>query len=116
MFLLVIFFMVATSFHEETRVLEVKLPRAEKPKIITLKEGVLNVTVTSDNRIFLGDDEIQPADLRKAVKERLAKSDVKQVIVRGDIKADYRYIAAVVDAANIAEADGISFAVLYTSI
>lgn len=116
MFLLVIFFMVATSFHEETRVLEITLPRAEKPKIITLKEGVLTITVTGDNRIFIGEDEIQAEDLRKAVTERLDGSEVKQVIVRGDIKAEYRYIAAAVDAANIAEAEGISFAVLYTSL
>ena len=116
MFLLVIFFMVATSFHEETRVLEVTLPRAEKPKVVTVNEDVLNVTVTGDNRIFFGDDEIEPEKVREELRKRLRDSEIKQVIIHGDIKAEYRYIISVVDASNIAEAEGISFAVLYTSL
>ena len=68
-FLLLIFFMVASSFHEETRALEVTLPRAEHPKIITVDEAVLNITVTKENRIFLNDDEVEPTELIEKLKQ-----------------------------------------------
>ena len=116
MFLLVVFFMVATSFHEETRALEVTLPRAENPKIIAVNEDVLNITVTKDNRIFLNDDEIAPEKLKEELNERVKDTGFKNVIIRGDSEASYRSIVGIIDAANAVETEGISFAVLYTSM
>jgi len=116
MFLLVIFFMVASSFHEETRVLEVALPRADNPKVITIDEAVLNVTVTREGRIFLNDDEIEPPNLRRELRERVRETGFRNMIIRGDSDAPYRHIVAVIDAANAVETEGISFAVLYASM
>ena len=116
MFLLVIFFMVASSFHEETRALEVALPRAENPTIITVDEKVLTVTVTKDDRVFMDEQEVEPSKLKEELNKRVKETGFKNVIIRADSDAKYRSIVAVIDAANAVETEGISFAVLYTSL
>lgn len=115
-FLLLIFFMVATSFHEETRVLDIDLPRALNPKVITIDENVLSIMVTKDNRIFLNNDEIEPSNLTDELNTRAKKTGFRNVIIKGDAETSYRNIVAVIDAANAVETKGISFAVLYTTM
>jgi len=112
-FLLLVFFMVATTFHEETRAIDVTLPRAENPKIITMNEKVLSVPTSSDDRFFLNEDEVEPTDLRKALNDRIIETGFKHVLVKGDRDAKYQNIAAVIDALSALEVEGISFAVLY---
>ena len=99
MFLLVIFFMVASSFHEETRALEVALPRADCPRVITLDEGVLNITVTRDQQIFLGEREIEPPRLREELRTLARETGFTRVVVRADADTPYRHVVAVIDAA-----------------
>ena len=115
-FLLLIFFMVATSFHEETRALDVSLPRAENPKIITIDEQVLTITVTKDDRLFLDEVEIEPKALKDELDRFAMETGFRNVIVKGDESAKYRTIAAVLDALTMVETEGISFAVTYTSL
>ena len=112
-FLLLVFFMVATTFHEETRAIDVTLPRAENPKIITLNEKVLSITISRDDRFFLNDEETEPADLKKALNDLVLDTGFKHVLIKGDREAKYQNIAAVIDALSALEVEGISFAVLY---
>lgn len=116
MFLLLIFFMVASSFHEETRALEITLPRAETPKVITIDEQVLHITVTRDARFFLGETEVEPDKLRVELDSRIRESGFRHAIIRADADAPYRHMVAVIDALNAVEVEGISFAVLYTAL
>ena len=114
-FLLLIFFMVATTFHEETRALDVALPRAENPRILTLDERVLSITVSEDKRIFLNEREIEPRSLKAELEQQLLETGYRQVLLKGDQAAPYASIAGVIDALAVLEVDGISFAVTYTT-
>lgn len=115
-FLLLVFFMVATSFHEESRALDVSLPRAENPKVISLDERVLSITISKDDNIFLNEDEIDPTKLKEELNRRILDTGFKHVLIKADAEAKYRNIAAVIDVLTVLEVDGISFAVLYTSL
>ncbi len=112
-FLLLVFFMVATTFHEETRAIDVTLPRAENPKIITMNEKVLSITISSDDRFFLNEREIEPRELRKELNAEVLATGFKHVLIKGDREAKYQNIAAVIDALTALEVEGMSFAVLY---
>ncbi|NQT92801.1 MAG: biopolymer transporter ExbD [Lentisphaerae bacterium] len=115
-FLLLIFFMVASSFHEETRALDVTLPRAENPEVITLDENVLSVTVSKDDRIFLNEREVDPQNLKEELTKEILATGFKNLLIKGDGETKYRNIAAVIDAATTLEVEGVSFAVLYSSM
>lgn len=115
-FLLLVFFMVATSFHEESRALEVSLPHAENPKVISLDELVLSITISKDDHIFLNEDEIEPAKLKEELNRRILETGFKHVLIKADAEAKYRNIVAVIDVLTILQVDGISFAVLYTTL
>ena len=114
-FLLLIFFMVATTFHEETRALDVTLPRAENPRIVTLDENVLSVTISQDKRIFLGEREIEPRQLKDELKAELLDTGYRHVLLKGDQAAPYASVAGVIDALTALEVEGIAFAVTYTA-
>ncbi len=116
MFLLVVFFMVASSFHEETRAIDLALPRAENPRVIVLDDSVLSVTVSRDGRVFVGDDEVAPGQLKHDLGRALTQRDVKNVVIRGDAEARYQSMVSIVDALSTLEVEGVSFAVLYTSL
>ena len=115
-FLLLIFFMVASSFHEESRALDVTLPRAENPKIITLDEQTLSITITKEDQLFLNEQEIEAPKLKAELHDRALKTGFKRVLIKADGEAKYRYLAAVMDALAVLEVEGISFAVMYTAM
>ncbi len=116
MFLLVVFFMVVSSFHEETRAIDVELPRAENPRVIALDDSVLSITVSRDDRIFVGDDEVVPGHLKQDLNRALTQSGIKNVVIRGDVGAKYQNIISIVDALSTLDVEGLAFAVLYTSL
>ncbi|MDP6358055.1 MAG: biopolymer transporter ExbD [Planctomycetota bacterium] len=115
-FLLLVFFMVATSFHEESRALDVTLPRAENPKVISLDERVLSITISKDDHFFLNEDEIEPAKLREELDRKILETGFKHVLIKADAETKYRNIAAVIDVLTVLDVEGVSFAVIYTSL
>ena len=96
-FLLLVFFMVATTFAEEERQLDLTLPAAEsgdEPQ--PLPEEIV-VNVTSDGRLVVAGEELTRDDLRDLL-ERAARRDPElPVTVRGDEVARYGAVAAVLD-------------------
>ncbi len=114
MFLLVIFFMVATSFNDETHAIDIDLPRAVNPRILTLDDRVMTVSISAEGRHFLNDRELEPERLFTALESASAEGRVERVLIKADATADYRYIAELLDVLSIARIDGISFAVQYS--
>ncbi|MCJ8330413.1 MAG: biopolymer transporter ExbD [Lentisphaeria bacterium] len=114
-FILLIFFMITSTFHEETRVLDLTLPRAKNPKIVKM-DKFLTINVTKENLIYIDTDEepVDPAKLQEILKQRIEESEVKNVLINGDEDAKYKTITAIIDALNALEIDGISFAVIYS--
>lgn len=104
-FLLLIFFLVATTFHQAEREIEVALPaaRAAGPISGALRELVINVT--QDGRTIVGGEAMTEAALEQLVRQRVAANPAQKVSVRGDRRTPY---ANVVNVLDICKRAGIS--------
>jgi len=96
-FLLLIFFLVATSFHQEEREMQIALPVAQSggPISVALRELVINVD--GQGRIIVSGREISPEDLRGIVVDALAANPEQKVTVRGDRSVAYEAVVRVLD-------------------
>ena len=106
-FLLLIFFMVSTTFLEEAG-LPLNLP-ASVSRGIKKQENVV-VTITEAGEIFVGDRKSASDDLTAIIQEQLAASEKKEVIIKADKAARYELVYRVMDASRQAGAKGLSVA------
>jgi biopolymer transport protein ExbD len=105
-FLLLIFFLVATTFHQTEREMQIALPETAAAGPISLSLRELVVNVTSDGSVIVGGQTIGLEDLRTIVSEAVSANPDQKVTVRGDRAASYASIAGVLDVckgAGIAE-------------
>ncbi|MCH9033458.1 MAG: biopolymer transporter ExbD [Planctomycetes bacterium] len=103
-FLLLIFFLVATTFREEEREMQVALPFASSSAPIStmLKEFIVNVI--EDGTIIVGGRRIDDAELRTMVRDAVAVNPEQKVTVRGDRGTAYANIIQVLD---VCKSEGI---------
>ena len=103
-FLLLIFFLVATTFHQEEREINIALPVAASggPISATLREIVINVD--AEGGIIVSGRRIEADDLRSMVSEAVAVNPEQKVTVRGDRSTAYANVVTVLD---ICKASGI---------
>ncbi len=96
-FLLLIFFLVATTFREEEREMQVALPFASSSAPIStmLKEFIVNVI--EDGTIIVGGRRINEAELRTMMRDAVAVNPEQKVTVRGDRGTAYANIIQVLD-------------------
>lgn len=106
-FLLLIFFMVSTTFLEEAG-LPLNLPSSVSRGIKKLENVV--VTITQSGDIFVGDRKTDPATLSSVIQEQLNASEKKEVIIKADKEARYELVYRVMDASRQAGATGLSVA------
>ena len=96
-FLLLIFFLVATTFHQAEREMKIALPEAQAagPISATLREFIINVD--SEGRIMVSGKWVEPDVLRSMVAEAIADNPEQKVTVRGDRDTTYANIVRVLD-------------------
>jgi biopolymer transport protein ExbD len=96
-FLLLIFFLVATTFHQTEREMQIALPFASSSAPISamLQELVINVDV--DGQIIVGGRRIEPDDLHSMVTNAVNVNPEQKVTVRGDRRTAYANIVTVLD-------------------
>ena len=107
-FLLIIFFTVSTTFKSGTG-LPVSLPSAGSAS--SQPAGPVEVAVGNDGRIEVSGvvyDDVTAA--RPALARALESARPKIVLVRGDRRADYQTIVAVIDVARDLGAEGLTLA------
>ena len=104
-FLLLIFFLVATTFQEAERELQIALPEAEAAGPITsaLREIIINIP--AEGAVIVGGRDVGLEGLRAIVTDALADNPDQKVSVRGDRGASYGDVAAALD---VCKAAGIS--------
>ncbi|MEX0744973.1 MAG: biopolymer transporter ExbD [Phycisphaeraceae bacterium] len=108
-FLLLIFFMVATTFVEESQLFEVELPRADEADVE--EEGVLTIVVTREGRFSVGEEEVDRRSLFRTIRDRHRNEPVRSVIIKGDRAAEYQDIISVISSLQAVDIDGFSLAV-----
>ena len=83
-FLLIIFFMVATEFAKVERDLLVNPPTAKHAQPVTAPPRELIVNVTDDGRYLVSGVEYTVADLERLIARAVKENDEQAVVVRGD--------------------------------
>ena len=96
-FLLLIFFLVSTTFHQTEREMKIALPEAVSagPISISLREIIINVG--ADGEIIVSGRTISTDDLRVLIHEAVAANPDQKVTVRGDRNTLYANIINVLD-------------------
>ena len=96
-FLLLIFFLAATTFQHDEREMKIALPIASAagPLSTALREIIVNVDQAG--QIVVNRRLIDHAELERMVRDAVAANAQQKVVVRGDRSADYGGVVAVLD-------------------
>lgn len=103
-FLLLIFFLVATTFRQAERELNIALPYAASagPISTALREIVVNVD--AEGQIVVAARKMSADEFREMITQAAAANAEQKVSVRGDRKVAYEHVVRVLD---ICKAAGI---------
>jgi biopolymer transport protein ExbD len=105
-FILLIFFIVTTTFVEETGV-EVDKPQAASA--VQLEKTSILIALTSKGQIVYGGRELNINGVRPLV-ERLLREEQVPVIIQADSDSNSGLLVRIIDAANLAGAAKVSVA------
>ncbi len=103
-FLLLVFFLVATTFHQEEREMQIALPFANSAAPISTMLREVIVNVDSEGTFIVGGRVVSEDELSQLITESVAHNPEQKVTVRGDRSAAYAHIVRVLD---ICKASGI---------
>ncbi len=110
-FILLIFFIVTTTFVKETGV-EVNKPQAASAT--QLEKNSIMLALTKDGQVVYGGRQIGFSGVRPLVKRQLQKEDLP-VIIKADQEAPSGLLVRVIDEAKLAGAKNVSLATLKSS-
>ena len=105
-FILLIFFIVTTTFVEETGV-EVDKPQAASS--VQLEKTSILIALTQKGEVVYGGREIGLSGVRPLVKRMLQKEDVP-VIIQADASAQSGLLVRLIDEAKLGGAEKVSIA------
>ena len=98
-FLLLIFFLVATEFAEEERELRVLLPEASEAQPLTSKPRELFLNIDAQGRYFVSGRTLTPDELDAALKMAWVNNPGRaSVIIRADRRCPWQYVVAAINA------------------
>ncbi|PLY15959.1 MAG: biopolymer transporter ExbD [Sedimenticola sp.] len=101
-FLLLIFFMVSTTFDKETRI-KVELPEAATQDERNEDIKVLDITVDATGRFFVNQKEVintETDTLKRAIEKEAGERRDLPVIINADANARHQSVIKVMDAAS----------------
>jgi biopolymer transport protein ExbD len=107
-FLLVIFFMVSTTFITLESGLPVDLPDAQTA--VAEPSSLPTVTITKEQQIFFGGAPVDEASLPELVRQELASSGFTTVVLRADKTVPHGMAVRVMDLIKQAGAKRIAIA------
>ena len=110
-FMLLIFFMVTTSFDRIAQI-NVKLPQASSEQRETLTESI-EVTVDADDQVYIRGQKLintQLGTIREALRESVRTTEDVPVVISADGKATHQAVIKIMDAARQAGLLRITFA------
>ena len=96
-FLLLIFFMIASTLAKNLNTIDVKLPQAKGKS-----ENRENVSVSIDgkNRFYINGESVMRSNVSNKLIKILSKSNKRVIILRSDNKVPIKEIVYVMDIAN----------------
>ncbi|MFT4538316.1 MAG: biopolymer transport protein ExbD [Planctomycetota bacterium] len=101
-FLLLIFFMVATTFVDQEKEMSVDLPLAESGEAATPAPEEVVLNLMADGSIVMNGVAVETDDLRGHL-ERLARGNPETpVTIRGDKKVFHEHVVSLMDTCRLA--------------
>ena len=110
-FLLLIFFMVSTTFERESE-LKITLPEASEEQVET-KPDLILVRIDANEQIYIGDKPLvntKASTIGAALKEQAQELTDPPVIIRADAEVSHQTVIKVMDAARQSGLVNITFA------
>lgn len=93
-FLLIIFFMLSTSFIK-TESMELSFPSGQQVK--STPKSAIRIFVYNDERIFLGENEMTIPDLKTQLRLLLFKDPERSILLLSGAKASVQRLVSVMD-------------------
>jgi biopolymer transport protein ExbD len=100
-FLLLIFFMVSTTFERESEI-NITLPQASD-EVTEAKPDAINVAIDGKGNVYINDQALvnsQLSSIKEAIFDKLGRRDDAPIIISADKEADYQSVVKVMDAAR----------------
>jgi len=99
MFLLLIFFMVSSTFRGRSA-LDITLPQADS----AAEQAPANheIAVNSTGQCFLDQNRVSPTELRRALTDLLAQEPTATLVLRADETAAFQHVVNAIDIARSA--------------
>jgi len=100
-FLLLIFFMVSTTFDQKSEV-NITLPKASK-EIAHAKPDAINVAIDAQSRIYVNQKELinsQISTIKEALYDIAADLEDAPIIISADEETPYQIVIRIMDAAR----------------
>jgi len=100
-FLLLIFFLVATRFAEEEREMDVMLPEASEAQPLTSKPRELFINIDADGQYFVTGKTVTLDELQPILKTAYVNNPGRaSAIIRADARCQWQPIVAAMNACN----------------
>jgi biopolymer transport protein ExbD len=96
-FLLLIFFLIATTFHQEEREMQIALPVAQVAGPISMSLREIIVNVDREGQIIIGGRTVTADALQSMVADAVGANPQQKVTVRGDRITAYSNVVRVLD-------------------
>ena len=106
-FILLIFFVVTSSFTRETGV-DVTKPQAQSASQLE-KENLL-IAITREGTIHMNERQVDLASLQDILKQSLAKAPDREAVVIADKESEIGVLVQVIDMCNLAGVKKVSIA------
>ena len=100
--LLLVFFMVTTSFVRESE-LTIRLPEVAATGQTVVKRGELEITVIANGSYFVNNRALidnKPATLRSAISKLIPQVDAQRVTIIADAQASHQAVVTAMDVAG----------------
>jgi len=101
-FLLLIFFMVATTFVEKEKEMALDLPQAESGDEPERTPDEIVINIMRDGRILVSGEEVDRAALIESLTRVARRDPETPVTIRGDKEVFHEHVVGVMDACRIA--------------
>ena len=106
--ILLIFFIVTTTFKKEEPRVEINLPESAQGKEESSVEDPVVVFITKDNRIFIGNSETTLEMFPKEIEALVAKNAQTQFALEADEEIQLGFFVKIMDAAKEAGLSDLS--------
>ena len=110
-FLLLIFFMVSTTFEKQAR-LKIELPEASQTNTRGETQNI-TITINAKGVFYLNDRElsVQSSEhLRQQLKELTGDGQIAQVLIKADANAPHKFVVTALDVVGQLGIEGVSIA------